>query len=142
MWIPAFFLEGPEAHAARGRDGRQEGRGCGYYHLHRNLNKTLLHNICRSMFNVQCSMFNVLVLVHAATGVTATASVVTSGFCVCPTASRSTSSTATTAPSATRPKMPGNDRVTKMTDSSECLYLGIFPEMTNPTLCFITWDFS
>ena len=27
--------EGPEAHAARGRDGRQEGRECGYYHLHR-----------------------------------------------------------------------------------------------------------
>ena len=22
MWIPAFFLEGPEAHAARGGDGR------------------------------------------------------------------------------------------------------------------------
>ena len=31
------------AHAARGRDGRQEGRERGYYHLHRNLNHSLLH---------------------------------------------------------------------------------------------------
>ena len=28
---------GSEAHAARGRDGRQEGRECGYYNLHRYL---------------------------------------------------------------------------------------------------------
>ena len=34
---------GSETHAARGRDGRQEGRECGYYHLHRYLNNTLLH---------------------------------------------------------------------------------------------------
>ena len=34
---------GSEAHATRGRDGRQEGREGGYYHLHRNLNNTLLH---------------------------------------------------------------------------------------------------
>ena len=32
-----FSLEGPVAHAARGRDGRQEGREHGYYHLHRHL---------------------------------------------------------------------------------------------------------
>ena len=31
------------AHAARGRDGRQEGRECGYYYLHRNLNNSFLH---------------------------------------------------------------------------------------------------
>ena len=31
-------------HTARGRDGRQEGRECGYYHLHRYLNQScLLH---------------------------------------------------------------------------------------------------
>ena len=41
------------AHTAGRRDGRQKGRESGYYDLHRNLNKTLLHNICRSMFNVQ-----------------------------------------------------------------------------------------
>ena len=31
------------SHATRGRDGRQEGRECGYYHLHRHLNDSLLH---------------------------------------------------------------------------------------------------
>ena len=35
--------DGSEAHAARGRDGRQEGRERGYYHLHRYLNNPLLH---------------------------------------------------------------------------------------------------
>jgi len=39
-----FSLEGAVAHAARGRDGRQEGRECGYYNLHRYLNNALLHN--------------------------------------------------------------------------------------------------
>ena len=39
-------------HTAGRRDGRQEGCESGYYNLHRNLNKTLLHIICRSMFNV------------------------------------------------------------------------------------------
>ena len=34
---------GSEAHATRGRDGRQKGRECGYYHLHRYLNDSLLH---------------------------------------------------------------------------------------------------
>ena len=34
---------GSEAHATRGRDGRQEGRECGYYHLHRYLDDSLLH---------------------------------------------------------------------------------------------------
>ena len=34
---------GSEAHATRGRDGRQEGREGGYYHLHRYLNNPLLH---------------------------------------------------------------------------------------------------
>ena len=37
-------LEGAVAHAARGRDGRQEGRECGYYYLHRDLNYSLLHH--------------------------------------------------------------------------------------------------
>ena len=34
---------GSESHATRGRDGRQEGRERSYYHLHRNLNDSLLH---------------------------------------------------------------------------------------------------
>ena len=34
---------GSESHATRGRDGRQEGHERGYYHLHRNLNDSLLH---------------------------------------------------------------------------------------------------
>ena len=38
--------EGAVAHAAGGRDGRQEGCECGYYNLHRNLNETLLHRPC------------------------------------------------------------------------------------------------
>ena len=36
--------EWSSSHAARGRDGRQEGRERGYYHLHRHLNNPLLHN--------------------------------------------------------------------------------------------------
>ena len=35
---------GSESHATRGRDGRQEGRECGYYHLHRHLNDSLFHD--------------------------------------------------------------------------------------------------
>ncbi len=42
-----FDLEGAVAHTARGRDGRQEGRECGYYNLHRNLNNPLLHTLFR-----------------------------------------------------------------------------------------------
>ena len=40
-----MYLErnGSEAHATRGRDGRQKGRECGYYHLHRYLDDSLLH---------------------------------------------------------------------------------------------------
>ena len=43
--MPVFSLEyqWSEAHATRGRDGRQEGRERGYYHLHRYLNNPLLH---------------------------------------------------------------------------------------------------
>ena len=50
--MPALILEyqGTASHAARGRDGRQEGRERGYYHLHRNLNHSLLHNF--SLFTV------------------------------------------------------------------------------------------
>ena len=41
----SLLLEWAEAHAARSGDGRQEGRECGYYHLHRNLNNlSLLHD--------------------------------------------------------------------------------------------------
>ena len=44
--MPAIFiLERPIPHAARGRDGRQEGRERGYYYLHRNLNETLFHKL-------------------------------------------------------------------------------------------------
>ena len=42
--VSSLLLEWTEAHAARGRDGRQEGRECGYYHLHRHLNNLLLHD--------------------------------------------------------------------------------------------------
>ena len=42
MWI--LCLEGAVAHATCGRNGRQEGCECGYYHLHRYLNNPLLHN--------------------------------------------------------------------------------------------------
>ena len=38
-----FLLEWSISHAARGCDGRQEGRERGYYYLHRNLDNTLLH---------------------------------------------------------------------------------------------------
>ncbi len=41
--MSVFLLEGAVTHAARGCDGRQEGRECGYYHLHRHLNDALLH---------------------------------------------------------------------------------------------------
>ena len=45
MDAPLLLVDGSEAHAARGRDGRQEGRECGYYHLHRHLNDlALFHN--------------------------------------------------------------------------------------------------
>ena len=33
-----------QSHATRGRDGRQEGRERGYYHLYRHLNDPLLHD--------------------------------------------------------------------------------------------------
>ena len=39
-----LILERTVAHAARGGDGRQEGRERGYYYLHRNLNDPFLHN--------------------------------------------------------------------------------------------------
>ena len=40
------------AHATGRCDGRQEGRERGYYHLHRNLNDTLLHTLPPSLFGV------------------------------------------------------------------------------------------
>ena len=67
--MPAFCLEGSVAHAARRRDGRQEGRECGYYHLHRNLNNSLLHSGSK-IFNLQSS----ILLRVAAFVVTATTS--------------------------------------------------------------------
>ena len=44
--INKFLLEcdWAAAHATCGRDGRQEGRECGYYHLHRHLNDPLFHD--------------------------------------------------------------------------------------------------
>ena len=50
-----LVLEGAVAHTARGRDGRQEGRERGYYHLHRNLNETLLHDLI--LFTLHSSLF-------------------------------------------------------------------------------------
>ncbi len=52
MSVPFSCLEHnwSVAHAARGCDGRQKGRECGYYNLHRNLNETLLHDY--SLFNI------------------------------------------------------------------------------------------
>ena len=41
-----LLVDRAEAHAARGRDGRQEGRECGYYHLHRHLNDLALFHRC------------------------------------------------------------------------------------------------
>ena len=35
-------------HARSGRDGRQEGRECSYYHLHCYLNNTLFHFLFKS----------------------------------------------------------------------------------------------
>ena len=46
-------------HATRGRDGRQEGRERGYYHLHRNLNHSLLHN-SEFLFNHELREFHSL----------------------------------------------------------------------------------
>ena len=37
--------QGSQSHAARGRNGRQEGRERGYYYLHRNLNDSLFHTL-------------------------------------------------------------------------------------------------
>ena len=37
-------LEWSIPHTTGRRDGRQEGRECGYYHLHRDLNDALLHD--------------------------------------------------------------------------------------------------
>ena len=48
-WFPTFLLpfsptsERSISHTTRSRDGRQEGREGGYYHLHRYLNDTLFH---------------------------------------------------------------------------------------------------
>ena len=44
-------LEGAVAHATRGRNRRQEGRECGYYHLHRNLDDSLFHSLPPSLLN-------------------------------------------------------------------------------------------
>ena len=41
------FSERAVAHATRGCDGYQEGRERGYYHLHRNLNNSLLQQLKR-----------------------------------------------------------------------------------------------
>ena len=52
-------LEGSVAHTTRGRDGRQEGRECGYYNLHRHLNDPLFHSFCAlmSLFIIHYSLF-------------------------------------------------------------------------------------
>ena len=54
--MPAHFLERnwSVAHTTRGRDGRQEGRECGYYYLHRNLNDPLFHT--SSLFIIHYSL--------------------------------------------------------------------------------------
>ena len=56
-------------HATRGRDGRQEGRECGYYYLHRNLNDSLLHSgsFHYSLFVIHYSLLGIAALVIAAT---------------------------------------------------------------------------
>ena len=48
-FLPFYFftLKRSVSHATRGRDGRQEGRERGYYHLHRNLNNSLFHRLFR-----------------------------------------------------------------------------------------------
>ena len=42
-----LLLKRSVSHAARSRDGRQEGRERGYYHLHPNLNNSLFHTLIR-----------------------------------------------------------------------------------------------
>ena len=54
LCVSARGLEGAVAHATRGRDGRQEGRECGYYYLHRNLNDSLFHD--SSLFTLHSSL--------------------------------------------------------------------------------------
>ena len=76
-------LEWATAHTARGCDGRQEGRECGYYHLHRNLNDfSLFHDSSLFTLNSSLSLISVTVARYftAATGVSArVAARVTSG---------------------------------------------------------------
>ena len=61
--MPAHFLERnwSVAHTTRGRDGRQEGRECGYYNLHRHLNDPLFHSFCAlmSLFIIHYSLFTI-----------------------------------------------------------------------------------
>ena len=54
-----LLLKRSVAHTTRGRDGRQEGRECGYYHLHRNLNNSLLHSGSFSLFTIHYSLFTI-----------------------------------------------------------------------------------
>ena len=57
--VPTLLIDGAVSHAARGRDGRQEGRERGYYHLHRHLNDlALFHNVQWSMVNGQWSIIH------------------------------------------------------------------------------------
>ena len=69
--MPVFSLEyqWSEAHATRGRDGRQEGRECGYYHLHRNLNNPLLHASPPFRLILVEAIVTVVVTIVATTGV-------------------------------------------------------------------------
>ena len=70
------FLEcnGSETHAARGRDGCQEGRECGYYHLHRHLNNPLLHASPPFRLILVEAIVTVVATVVATSGVVATTS--------------------------------------------------------------------
>ena len=65
----SIALQGPQAHATGGGDGRQEGRERGYYNLHRNLNNPLLHNCPLSIVHYQLRS---LVLVYLVVTIAAT----------------------------------------------------------------------
>ena len=68
---------GSETHAARGRDGRQEGREGGYYYLHRYLNNPLLHASPPFRLILVEAIVTIVVTVVTASGIVTAAGIVT-----------------------------------------------------------------
>ncbi len=65
----------PSSHATRGRDGRQKGRECGYYHLHRYLNDFLLHDSPPRLILVE-AVVTIVVAVVTTAGIVAASGIV------------------------------------------------------------------